>query len=125
MESRSTMEEPSVTSLAATSAQDEPGEAAPARDDARLSPALRSRYELVSVELTSVPEGGQGTDWCRYVLSCGTSRITGLHRGTLEEVTSFAVSCVEDFNARSATGKAKGSVTSTMRKPPPSGARRV
>ena len=52
-----------------------------------------------------MPDGGQGTEWCRYVLSCGTSRITGLHRGTIDEVTAFATTCAEEFNRRSAGGK--------------------
>ena len=63
------------------------------------------RYEVASVEKAAMPHGGQGGDWYRYVLSSGRDRITGLHRGTLEEVTAYATSCAEDFNLRSATGK--------------------
>ena len=86
------------------------------KDDTTPSPAVRSRYEVVSVEQAPVPDGGHGTDWCRYVLSCGTSRITGLHRGTLDEVTAFATACVDDFNLRSATGKGKAAVAHTRKK---------
>ena len=53
---------------------------------------------------------------CRYVLSCGTSRITGLHRGTLDEVTAFATSCAEEFNLRSANGKGKAGGAYTKKK---------
>jgi RNA recognition motif-containing protein len=63
------------------------------------------RYEVATVEKAVVPEGGLGGDWHRYVLSCGLSQITGLHRGTLEEVTEYAASCVELVNSRGATGK--------------------
>ncbi|MGA7981421.1 MAG: hypothetical protein WCA32_14525 [Chromatiaceae bacterium] len=50
--------------------------------------------------------GGQGGgDWYRYVLSSGSAQITGLHRGTLEEVTDYARGCAEGFNFRRATGK--------------------
>jgi len=52
----------------------------PARSDGTPSAAVRGRYEVVSVEPVAVPDGGQGTDWCRYVLVSGSSRITGLHR---------------------------------------------
>jgi hypothetical protein len=93
-----------------------PAGAALPQDDRTPSAAIRSRYQVVSVEQAPVPDGGQGTDWCRYVLSCGTSRITGLHRGTLDEVTAFATSCAEDFNLRSANGKGKAGVAYTKKK---------
>jgi hypothetical protein len=68
---------------------------------------------VVSVEQAPVPDGGQGTDCCRDVLSSGTSRITGLHRGTLDEVAAFAESCAEGFNLRSAAGKRKAGAAYT------------
>lgn len=80
------------------------GEAVPP-DDAASSNLLRRRYEVASVEKAAIPEGGQGSDWCRYVLSSGRDRISGFHCGTVEEVTAYAISCVEDLNLRSATGK--------------------
>ena len=77
---------------------------------------VRSCYVVVSVEPCQGPADDEGADWCRYVLSCGSSRITGLHRGTLDEVRAFAASAAEDFNARSATGKGKAAVAYTKKK---------
>ena len=104
------MEARPTTALAVVATPSATSDVAPARDDNTPSPAVRNRYEVVSVERAPVPDGGQGTDWCRYVLSCGTSRITGLHRGTLDEVTAFAAACVEEFNLRSAPRKGKAPV---------------
>ena len=69
------------------------------------SDLLRRRYEVASVEKASIPSGGEGGEWYRYVLSSGRAQITGFHRGTLEEVTEYASGCAEDFNLRSLTGK--------------------
>ena len=91
--------------LAPQNSKHPPAEAAPQPDDETPGNLLRRRYKLTSVEKTAMPHGGQGSDWYRYVLSRGHSRITGFHRGTLEEVTAFATSCAEEFNLRSATGK--------------------
>jgi len=63
------------------------------------------RYAVTSVEKVAMPVGGAGKNWCRYVLSSGAAQITGLRRGSLEEVTAYAISCAEDFNLRSAAGK--------------------
>lgn len=73
------------------------------------------RYEVASVEKAAMPDGGQGNDWYRYVLSSGRDRITGLHRGTLEEVTAYAMGCAEDFNLRSATGKSTRAMAYTKK----------
>lgn len=89
---------------------------APPQHDVTPSPTVRFRYEVASVEKAPVPDGGQGTDWYRYVLSCGSSRITGLHRGTREEVTAYATSCAEDFNFRSTTGKSKAALAYAKKK---------
>ena len=91
--------------LAREVAQDHPAGLIQHTDDA--TPAIRSgvRYEVATVEKAVVPEGGEGGDWHRYVLSCGCSQMTGLHRGTLEEVAEYAASCAELINSRGATGK--------------------
>jgi hypothetical protein len=70
-----------------------------------------NRYEVATVEKASAPQGAQGGDWCRYVLSSGRSQITGLHRGTLEEVTEYAASCAELVNSRGTTGKSARTCT--------------
>lgn len=80
------------------------------KDTTAPDPAARFHYELASVERAVTPAGGQGADWCRYVLSCGSSRITGLHNGTVEEVTAYATSCAEAFNDRSAKGRSRNPV---------------
>ncbi len=82
------------------------------------TPTLRfgSRYVVTSVELAVGPEGGQGGDWYRYVLSCGRSEMAGLHRGTLEEVTEYAASCAELVNSRNVTGKSGRASAYTTKK---------
>mgnify|MGYP001034235215 FL=1 len=112
------MAEPPTPDRAPSSLPTHPGEAMPARSDGTPSAAVRGRYEVVSVEPVAVPDGGQGTDWCRYVLVSGTSRITGLHRGTVDEVTAFAASSADDFNHRSAHGKGKAGAAYARKQPP-------
>jgi hypothetical protein len=85
--------------------KDRPTGHTPRTDDETPSSLLRRRYEVASVEKAAMPDGGEGGDWYRYVLLSGRARITGLHRGTLEEVTAYATACTEDFNMRSATGR--------------------
>ena len=110
------MAEHSTATHALSAVPGETSETAPPNTDAIPSRAVRFRYEVASVEKAPVPDGGQGTDWYRYVLSCGNSRITGLHRGTLDEVTAYAASCVEDFNLRSTGGKSKAALAYSKKK---------
>lgn len=91
-------------------------DAASPRDDEIPSTLKRCRYKVDSVEKTSMPIGGQGSDWHRYVLASGNARITGLHRGTLEEVTEYATACAEEFNLRSTTGKSTRVLTYKKKK---------
>lgn len=74
-------------------------------DNATPSNLLRREYVVASVEKTATPAGGEGSDWHRYILASGPARITGFHRGTLEEVRAYAADCAEELNLRSATGK--------------------
>ncbi|MEJ2386977.1 MAG: hypothetical protein P8Y27_06585 [Chromatiaceae bacterium] len=46
----------------------------------------------------------------------GSAQITGLHRGTLEEVSAYAAGCAEQFNFRSATGKSTRVVAYTRKR---------
>jgi len=80
------------------------GAAVPPGDEKPSNP-LRCPYEVASVEKAAMPDGGQGSNWCRYVLSSGRDRISGFRRGTVEEVTVYATGAVEDINLRSTTGK--------------------
>lgn len=79
------------------------GPAAP--DDVPPSNLLRRTYEVASVERVPAPGGGDADDWYRYVLTSGPAQITGLHRGTLDEVKEYASQCADAFNLRSLTGK--------------------
>ncbi len=85
-------------------------------DDQRPALRARNRYEVASVEKALVPDGGQGGDWHRYVLSSGCSQIAGLHRGTLEEVAEYAESCADLVNSRSLTGKSTRTCTYSKKK---------
>jgi hypothetical protein len=76
---------------------------------------IRLRYEVASVEPAELG-GSQGTDWYRYVLASGRSMITGMRRGSLEEVTEYARDCAHAFNLRSATGKGSRALGLTPRK---------
>lgn len=62
------------------------------------------RYQVISVEKTDAPEGMSGTNWHRYVIGRGTSRIEGLRTGTLSSVTEHARTCAEVLNDRSLRG---------------------
>ena len=50
------------------SVESPPG-ATPHPDDETPSNLLRRRYEVTSVERADMPDGGQGGDWYRYVLT--------------------------------------------------------
>lgn len=95
----------------------------PGANDATPGAAIRGPFVLVSVERAEVPSGGLGGDWCRYVLSCGTSRITCLRRGTLDEIAAFAATAVEHFNQRSVTGRGMAGAAYVRKSSPPSAAR--
>lgn len=86
-------------------AKEHPTSAAGPLDDEVPSVRRINQYQVATVEKTSAPEGGEGENWFRYVLSSGRSQITGLHRGTLDEVTEYAAGCAELVNSRSAIGK--------------------
>ena len=57
------------------------------------------RYHVASVNQAQGPSGADG-DWFRYVLEGGRSPITGLRRGTRDEVTEHANRCAEELNER-------------------------
>lgn len=81
---------------------------APTAENGPPNTPLRCHYQVAlveKVEKTAMPDGADGTDWYRYVLSSGNSQITGFHRGSLEEVTEYANHCAEEFNLRGIRGK--------------------
>lgn len=86
-------------------AEDRGADAVALPNDEVPSVRTANQYEVAGVEKAASPDGGQDGDWFRYVLTSGRSQITGLHRGTLDEVTEYAAACAEQVNSRSAIGK--------------------
>lgn len=62
-------------------------------------------FTVLEIAKVDAPPGATGADWHRYVLACGSSRITGLHRGSFDEVALYAAGCAAAFNDRSVRGK--------------------
>lgn len=56
-------------------------------------------YRVASVDKAEAPGDAEG-DWYRYVLVGGRSPITGLRRGSRDEVTEHANRCAEELNER-------------------------
>jgi len=76
----------------------------------------RPTYCVVSVHRTAAPPLGKPDDWFRYTITGCNSRITGLHRGTLAEVTEYAEECAEAFNIRCLAKSASGLTWSSRKK---------
>ena len=68
---------------------------------------LRNEYRVVSVHKATAPELGKPGHWYRYTIVAGKSRVTGLHSGTLAEVTKYAEECAESFNSRGTATNAR------------------
>jgi hypothetical protein len=66
--------------------------------------SLKEKYRMITVEKISSPEGMPGSDWHRYVIGQGRSRIEGMKPGTLKAVTEYAEEFAENLNSR-ASGK--------------------
>jgi hypothetical protein len=62
------------------------------------------RYAVARVEKTDAPDGSNGR-WYRYVLDNGSSTITGVRCGSVQDVTRYANDYVEQLNTRNLTGK--------------------
>lgn len=62
------------------------------------------KYQVVSVEKITPPEGMPGDDWCRYIIGQGSSQIEGKKPGTLKAVTKHAEAVAEDLNLRKGGG---------------------
>jgi hypothetical protein len=80
------------------------------------SDKLHKGYRVVSVHKTTDPALGKPDCWYRYTIVGGKSRITGLHRGTLAEVTEYAEECAEAFNLRSMATNARAVTWSSRNK---------
>jgi hypothetical protein len=73
-------------------------------------------YRVVSVHKTTAPALGKPGHWYRYTIVAGKSRITGLHSGTLAEVTKYAGECAESFNLRGTATNARALTWSSRNK---------
>jgi hypothetical protein len=62
------------------------------------------KFRVESVEKTDAPEGLPGSDWHRYVIGQGRSKIEGLKTGTLAAVTRHAEAVADDLNLRATKG---------------------
>ena len=78
--------------------------------------SLHRVYRVVSVHKVMDPELGTTEDWYRYTIASGKSRITGLHRGTHDEVKEYAEGCADSFNSRSMATNAKSLTWSSRSK---------
>jgi len=63
------------------------------------------KYQVISVDKIVAPEGMPGSDWYRYVIGYGKSKIDGKKPGTLNNVTQHAEAIAEDLNLRSQNKK--------------------
>jgi RNA recognition motif-containing protein len=97
--------EATAAQLAQREDSDQDADAKATLDDIPPSNLLRRYYQVASVEKVPSPIPGAGDDWYRYELKSGPSSITGMHRGSLEEVTEYATECAAAFNMRSMKGK--------------------
>jgi hypothetical protein len=80
------------------------------------SDRVHKEYRVVSVQKTSDRALGKPDDWYCYTIIGGKSRITGLRRGTLAEVTEYADECAEAFSIRSMATTAKALTWSSRSK---------
>ena len=70
--------------------------------DIAPNPAGQVRpYRITSIEETEVPNGGSdASHWYSYVVENGISTISGIRRGTRQEVAEYATGFVEELNVR-------------------------
>ena len=77
---------------------------------------LHKGYRVLSVRKTTDPALGKADYWYCYTIVSGKSCITGLHRGTLAEVTEYAEECAAAFNLRSMATHARAVTWSSRNK---------
>ena len=73
-----------------------------ASTDAAPNPVTQVRpYRITSIEETEVPNGGSDSvNWFSYIVENGISTISGVRRGTRQEVAEYASGFVEELNVR-------------------------
>ena len=62
------------------------------------------KYQVVTVEKITPPEGMPGDNWHRYVIGQGGAKIEGKKPGSLKAVTEHAETVAEDLNSRASRG---------------------
>jgi hypothetical protein len=96
-----------------------PADVTPDSAPAAARPApegVHNAFHVASVEVLSEPEPGYSKDWCRYIIISGASRITGMHRGTVAEVTAYAEDMAEGFNMRSMARRGRSPIWASRNK---------
>ena len=59
-----------------------------------------SAYNVTGIEKAQAPDGEDQGGWYRYVIESTRSRITGVRRGSKQQVLGYAKSFADDLNAR-------------------------
>ena len=78
---------------------------------------VKAKFNVMSIEKTSTPDGMTGDNWYQYVVGQGTSEIKGLTMGTLNQVTEHVNRVADDLNDRS-KGKKTGYSSNQNNKTP-------
>lgn len=78
---------------------------------------VKRKFNVMNIEKISTPDGMTGDNWYQYVVGQGSSEITGLTMGTLNQVTEHANNVANDLNDRS-KGKKAGYTSSQNNKTP-------
>ena len=81
-----------------------------------LENVIPEPYPIWKLPVLSEPEPGYSKDWCRYIIISGASRITGMHRGTVAEVTAYAEDMAEGFNMRSMARRGRSPIWASRNK---------
>ncbi|MFQ5548881.1 MAG: hypothetical protein ACE5FV_11360 [Woeseia sp.] len=80
------------------------------------SVALAQPFEIVSVQRTKPPSGGEGSDWHRYIIVQGTNTIHGYRQGNLGAVTSAVEEIVAQLNDRRIGKRGRVQLMTTRKK---------
>jgi len=73
-------------------------------------------FELISVEKSDPPDGGQGTDWVHYRIVQGPNTIQGYRRGSVASARKAAKEIVANLNERRSPKRGRVQLTQS-RKP--------
>jgi hypothetical protein len=83
------------------------------------SPTLGSHYEIVSIRRTDPPEGMEGSNWYKYVVSFeGNNTLQGYQQGSLAAVTESVEEFVAMLNERHMGKRGRVNLAPTPKKKP-------